>query len=335
MTVTQLKSRFTIGGSDAASAAGIDPYRSRIMLWLEKTGRVERPETEAMRWGIRLQPLIELREREYVAWSLDPRPVGGDAPVDPERAWLTGQPDGMVESDDGDVLLEIKTVNQWAKREWNGEPPLAYVAQVQHYLHLTGLDRGLLAVLVGGQRLELTEIERNQRAIDRLLEREEEFYGFLVRDEPPPPDDSLSAREAVAAMFPEHVPARVMRLDGAQYRRLRELHARREQRDTIDAQVRGLENELKAAMGDAETAISPHDEPVIHWRTAATARMDMERFKAEQPAMWARIAQASGSDNAPSANASRLSRQRKPIPFLASTVALPKCGSRKQLGQSR
>ena len=81
---------------------------------------------------------------------------------------------------------------------------------------------------------------------------------------------------------------RVMRLDKRNWAKLRELRARREQRDTIDAQVRGLENELKAAMGDAETAISPHDEPVIHWRTSATARMDMERFRAEQPAMYER-----------------------------------------------
>lgn len=49
VTVVQLPTRFTIGGSEAAAAAGIDPHRSRVGLWLEKTGRVEREETEAMR----------------------------------------------------------------------------------------------------------------------------------------------------------------------------------------------------------------------------------------------------------------------------------------------
>ena len=292
MTVIALPTRFTIGGSDAA-AAGIDPHKSRVMLWLEKTGRYTRPETEAMRWGTLLQPVIfeELRERGF-----DPRPWPDVGLLDPQRPWLSGHPDGAIAPESGHGmgdLLEVKTVNQWAKREWNGEPPLAYVAQVQHYLHLTGLDRGLLAVLVGGQRLETYEIERHQHAIDRLLEREEEFYGSLVRDEPPPPDSSESAREAVAAMFPAHAPGRAMRLDGTQMRRLRELRARREQRDTIDAQVCGLENELKVAMGDAEMALSPRDDPVLRWKTVETTRLakgSIDRLRKEWPQVYAQLA---------------------------------------------
>lgn len=292
MTVTHLPTRYTIGGSDAAAAAGIDPHKSRVMLWLEKKGRIERSETEAMRWGKLLEPLIfeELREQ---GWRVD-RVIGGLL-LDVERLWLRGNPDGYEFADSGAqvAVVDAKTVGQWAKREWNREPPLAYVAQAQHYLHLTGLDRALLAVLVGGQRLETYEIRRNQSAIDKLLEREEEFYGFLVRDEPPPPDSSESAREAVAAMFPEHVPGRVMRLDGTQMRRLRELRARREQRDTIDAQVQGLENELKAAMGDAETAISPHDDPVLRWKTHAATRLakgSVDRLREEWPQVCAQLA---------------------------------------------
>lgn len=293
MTVTHLPTRYTIGGSDAAAAAGIDPHKSRVMLWLEKKGRIEQPETEAMRWGKLLEPVIfeELRERGYEVYV--PKVYRGGVNWDNGRPWLTGHPDAVLEGDHAGTVLEAKTVNQWAKREWNGEPPLAYVAQVQHYLHLTGLDRGLLAVLVGGQRLETYEIKRNQHAIDRLLEREEEFYGYLVRDEPPPPDSSESAREAVAAMFPEHTAGRVVRLDRSQMRRLRELRARREQRDTIDAQVRGLENELKAAMGDAETAISPHDEPVLRWKAVETTRLargSVDRLREEWPQVYAQLA---------------------------------------------
>ena len=68
MTVVQLRPH-TIGGSEAAAACGVDPYRSRVWLWGEKTGRpgFERPETEAMRWGKRLEDDIDdaLRELGY------------------------------------------------------------------------------------------------------------------------------------------------------------------------------------------------------------------------------------------------------------------------------
>jgi putative phage-type endonuclease len=293
VTVLPLRTR-TIGGSDAAAAAGIDPHKSRVMLYLEKTGQVERPETEAMRWGRLLQNLVleELIERGYVAWEIRPEAGQGPWPLaDPERSWLTGQPDGMVLLDkgtlptlDGDeALLEVKTVGQWAKREWNGSPPLAYVAQVQHYLHLTGLGRALLAVLVGGQRLELVTIGRDDRAIARLLELEEEFYGHLIRGELPAPDGSPSARDALAALYPEATGGRKVRLDKAGWATLRELHARREQRDAIDTQIRELENRLKATMGDAEVAISPHDDEVIRWRNVEQHRVDVKALREAYP----------------------------------------------------
>jgi putative phage-type endonuclease len=281
MTVVQLPTRFTIGGSEAAAAAGIDPHRSRVALWLEKTGRVERPETEAMRWGTLLEPVImqELFER---GWQVDP--YKGDV-GDTERPWLTGHPDGIVYHDDepGVWLLEVKTVGQWAKREWNGEPPAAYVAQVQHYLHLTGLNRALLAVLVGGQKLELTTIERNQRAIDLLLMLEEQFYGFLQRDELPPPDGSDSAREAINAYFAEGTPGRAYRFDKDGMSLYRELVTRREQEKAVKVQRVAIENRIKALMGDAEVALSPHDDELIRWPTVSSTRVDVTALRAEHP----------------------------------------------------
>lgn len=281
MTVVQLPTRFTIGGSEAAAAAGIDPHRSRVGLWLEKTGRVGREETEAMRWGTLLQPVIEteLHERGYIT-------IAPTVPelFDANRRWLVGHPDRYIREQDAEDLavLEVKTVGQWAKREWNGQPPLAYVAQVQHYLHLTGLDRALLAVLVGGQRLELTEIERNDRWIATLIDLEQEFLErYLIPDEPPPVrhDDA----DNLARMFPEHKPGRKVRLAKDALDVLAELRARTAQKDAIERQCETLRNQLKATMGDAETALDAHGEEVIHWRTFASERVDVTRLRAERP----------------------------------------------------
>ena len=50
--------RATIGGSTAAAACGIDPHHSRVALWLEMTGRVTTLESEPMKWGKLLEPVI-------------------------------------------------------------------------------------------------------------------------------------------------------------------------------------------------------------------------------------------------------------------------------------
>jgi predicted phage-related endonuclease len=259
-----------------------------------------------MRWGTLLEPIVfaALEARGYDVQPADPRQEWRDG----DRPWLVGHPDGFTDAagaseeasapvgsrpagrgvdrpaSDSPSLLEVKTVGQWAKREWHdADAPLHYVAQVQHYLHLTGLDRGLLAILVGGQRLELVEVERDDDAIRRLLALEEDFYGYLIRDEPPPPDGSSSAREAVAALFPNAVAGKAVRLDAVAVADYRELKARKEQRDAIERQIAALENRLKLVMGEAEVALSQHDEELIRWRNVPTTRTDVKALRARHP----------------------------------------------------
>ncbi|MDR2014083.1 MAG: YqaJ viral recombinase family protein, partial [Azoarcus sp.] len=54
-----------IGGSDAAAAVGLNPYKSPLELWLEKTSRdtaLEKPNPEDMAepiyWGTLLEPFV-------------------------------------------------------------------------------------------------------------------------------------------------------------------------------------------------------------------------------------------------------------------------------------
>jgi putative phage-type endonuclease len=127
--VVPIRPLCTIGGSEIAAAAGVDPYRSRVALWLEKTGRLDPPETEAMRWGELLEPAIwnELEDRGYELTVSNPAGL-----TDPERPWLVGHPDGFVAIGDKPGVLEIKTASPWvARHEWaDGGAPLAYAAQL-------------------------------------------------------------------------------------------------------------------------------------------------------------------------------------------------------------
>lgn len=289
MNVSELPRRYTLGGSDVAAAVGIDPHRSPVMLWAEKTGRYVRPDTEAMEWGTRLEPLIwqVLDERGF---ELVPAPAGGFQ--DTERKWLVGHPDGFTVLADQAAVLEVKTAGAWAHRaEWNGGGvPVHYQAQAQTYMHLTGRERALVACLVAGQRLELHELDRDQSAIDTMLVLLDDFAMHLRSDRPPTPDGSESSRAAVIALFPEHEPGKVHRLTGAEWSDVRELRARREQLDAVKEQVAELENRLKLAMGDAETAVSPHDTDALHWRTFRSTRIDTTRLKAEEPELAERFA---------------------------------------------
>src|SRR5690606_29968470 len=55
-----------IGGSDIATIAGVNPWSSPVELYLDKLGELpERPETDAMRFGKRLEQVVadEFAER--------------------------------------------------------------------------------------------------------------------------------------------------------------------------------------------------------------------------------------------------------------------------------
>jgi putative phage-type endonuclease len=280
--VVPIRPLCTIGGSEIAAAAGVDPYRSRVALWLEKTGRLDPPETEAMRWGELLEPAIwnELEDRGYELTVSNPAGL-----TDAERPWLVGHPDGFVALGAETGVLEVKTASPWvARHEWaDGGAPLAYAAQLHHYFHLTGLSVGLLACLVGGRRLELRTVRRDEAIIAGLLALADDFYGYVTTERPPPPDGSDSARDALAAMWPEAAPGKVARLDRAGTAELREYRLRHAAAAAAQRQADEYQQLLQARMGDAETLIGPNDEPVARWPSFTTRRLDTTRLRAELP----------------------------------------------------
>lgn len=283
---------WTIGGSEAAAACGIDPYRSAVMLWLEKTGRVARHETEAMRWGRLVEPLI------FASLQTDGRdvlPAPADGYKDPERPWLTGHPDGFVRLDGARGVLEIKTANQWARAQHDGDVPVHWQAQVQQYLHLTGLDVALVACLVNGQRLELATVERDEKAIGRLIELEEGFLWHVTTDKPPAPDGSDSAKQALRELFGEAQPGKTIRLLGEPWEAVKQARVLKEQIDECERQYAVQLQLVQAAMGDAEYAVSPFDTTVARWQNVSSSRLDMAALKTDHPRLYAEYTKTTAS----------------------------------------
>lgn len=276
-----------IGGSEAAAACGLSPYVSPVELYLEKRGEWirERPPhvIEAADWGHRLQPLVAqaVEERGYVVV-----PAPADAVLDPDRPWMSGHPDGYVgdrlaidwkgptdgplflPSHDGRGVLELKTASPFVRGWDRPEGPMHYELQVRHYLALTDLEWGLLACLVGGQRLELKRIERDERIEAMLVELEREFYERCVAGEPPPPDGSASAGEILRKMYPTATEGKVAQFTAEalmarnEYRRLREQIGLLEKEKERQGQL------IRHALGDCETGVY-EGEVVATWRNVS------------------------------------------------------------------
>lgn len=257
--------RTGIGASDAAIIVCPEFTRkSQLELYADKLGLADPSdeENEAMEWGHLLEPVIAGKyERETGRSTYDP----GDFHIDrnPDASWMLATVDRVVNAVPAEQtiristappifgvpgLLELKTASQFKKAEWKDEPPLPFQVQVQHQMAVTGHLWGSIAVLIGGNSFLWTDIPRNDEFISRLMLAEYEFWQRVLRKDPPPPDASASAKNALFALYPAAELDHVDLGPDAYELDTRRLIAKRE-RDAADHDIDECENKLKALIG--------------------------------------------------------------------------------------
>lgn len=248
-----------IGASEAADVVGVG-RKSAMTLYAEKLGLVEPDphESEAMEWGLLLEPIIAKRYEEKSG-----RAVHRCAPWTLIRSrahpFMTFSPDGLIEDPRrGRGVLQIKTAGVFRADAWEDEPPLAYQVQVQHELCVADVTWGSLAVLIGGQTFRYYDIERNDRFLATLIEREAEFFDRLTRQEPPAVDGSEATRELLRRLYPKDTAGLIVTLPGDATEWDAERLDALEQIKRAEARKTEAENRIKAAIGDGEAGVLPN-----------------------------------------------------------------------------
>jgi predicted phage-related endonuclease len=284
VTVIDLETRrYLVGGSEAAAACGVDPFRSRIMLWAEKTGRVERPETDAMRMGTLLQPTVaQLVEGE--GYEVIPAPDDGLTCA--AYPFMVGHLDAFTAIDGKRAPLEIKTRGSGWKDDTKALA--AAVMQAQQYIELTGAESALLAVLhggYGGLALDLRIVRRDDKLIELMVAMEREFVELVRTDTPPDPDGSDSARDAVRAMAGDAAAGKVARATPDIWKAVRTIRECDERIAAIKAQRELAAQTVQVFMGDAEELVTPFDTPAARWPTSTRTSLDTKALKAAHPSI--------------------------------------------------
>ena len=283
-----------IGSSDAAAAVGLNPYKSQLELWLEKTGRDTslpkldpQDEDSPAYWGNILEPIVAThysrrsghRVRRINAVLQHP---------DPKLAWMLANIDREVIGAPEVQILECKTAGINGARLWKEGVPEYVQLQVMHQLAVTGKQAADVAVLLGGQHLEVHRIERDESMIARLIDLERLFWDYVVSDTPPPADGTASADAALRCLYPED---NGQTLDFSQhtelastYLELKAVRQRIAQQETREAQLKQV---LQQAMGEATRA--EFAEGYISWKKSKDSLgLDVEQMLKDKPYLQAR-----------------------------------------------
>jgi putative phage-type endonuclease len=280
-----------IGGSDAAAVLGLDPYRTPVHVWLEKTGQAEpNVESEAATWGKRLEPLLAqaVEEHGYVTM-----PAPAETLRHHEHEFIVAHLDGYASTSayepfDPMGVLELKTAGFRSAAGWDDEQiPLAYQVQGAHYLAVTGLPFVIFGCLIAGQRFVVRRMERDEEVIGLLVEREAAFWQLVQDGTPPPPDGSQASTELLKRLHPAST-GEIVTLDhlgGDLHDRYRQAQAARKSAELAEQEI---ENTVKDAMKNASVG-TLGGAPAFTWKSMLTHRLDGKALKEEEPVVHARF----------------------------------------------
>jgi putative phage-type endonuclease len=289
-----------IGSSDAAAAVGLNPYKSQLELWMEKTGRlvhaaqsdgqangdtgessaVSDDDNSPLFWGTVLEPIVAEHYAKRTGFKV--RRVNAVL-QHPTHAWMLANLDREVVGSDEVQVLECKTAGINGAKLWKNGVPEYVQLQVMHQLAVTGQQAADVAVLVGGHELRIFRLERDEALIARLIQLEAEFWRHVTEDTPPPADASDSADRALRALFPEDDHEV---LDFTEQPELSEVFEQllvvRSVLDEAKRDEAQLKHQLQQAMGTASEA--QFSQGRITWKKSSDSRVvDLARLKKDEP----------------------------------------------------
>lgn len=196
LTPAQVKARHgLIGGSDAERIMAGDWQN----LWAEKTGR--QPQ-EDLSGNLPVQMGNVTQAFNAYWFTLRTKlPVNTSANVTKRThthaafPYMVANIDGLVIIDGRLRLFEAKHTNPFGSK---GETPAKYYAQVQHCLEVLDIEGCEMSVFFGNSDWQRFSVERDKDYARLLMEREAEFWDYIVRDIKPDEGRDMAPAATVA-----------------------------------------------------------------------------------------------------------------------------------------
>ena len=172
--------REKIGASDAPIILELSPWKTPKALWMEKLGLTEPPPmTAAMQHGIDTEPLAREAFEKITGIFVLP-----EVRIHPDLHWMMASMDGV--SLDGTNAVEIKCPRSRIDHDkaQSGIIPEKYFPQLQHQMHVCGLDYIYYFSFHKDSQALLT-VHRDDQYIKMMIEEEKKFWDCMQSLLPP------------------------------------------------------------------------------------------------------------------------------------------------------
>lgn len=304
-----------IGGSDVATILGLNPYKTPLQLWEEKTGKSSGSAAdEAAYWGTVLEDIVakefshrtgmKVQKVNYMlskgedGWMrgnidravVNPAIAGRVSVLKPEKVEECGR---LLSTDIG---LECKTANSFMVDQWgdsqeaeilNGKVvtdhkiPLYYETQIQWYMAVTGIETFYVAVLIGGQDFRMYEVKRDEDVIDAIVSKCRDFWeNHVLKDVPPAPINVDDIKKLYAKDSGEMTEA-----TNEEATDIGELRNLKEQIKSLKEQEEAVASRLIMAIGE-KTGLTLGGKKAVTYKAMNITRFSSTDFKKEHPDLY-------------------------------------------------
>lgn len=285
LTQEQIQQRLNyITGSDAAVICGLSPFKTKLQLWMEKTGRVIQEDIGHLN-HIKFGNFFEEGVAKWFE-AESGKPLcteKGLLEIHKSISWMAGTFDYLLEKEN--AILECKTAfntEGWGDGE-NIIPPY-YLMQVAHYCAVGGFDRAYIAVVFAAKReMRWYQYDRNLELEEKLIAREKDFwFNHVQADVAPAPENA----QDILTLYKE-TKADPIIAEG-------DILWKPEMISRIQAEIKDLETSLEIHKKDVQLYMQNHDtlldksgKILATWKyTRPINRFDAKRLKIDDVLMY-------------------------------------------------
>lgn len=275
-----------IGGSEVAAILGQSQYNTPLQIWMTKQGILPPEEDNpVMDFGHYFEPQLAAYFEQ--ATGLKTRRVNQSF-THAAHEFLKANIDRQVLAGKGlesTAVLELKTTTSHRWRSFDGNIPIEYYLQVQHYLAITQYEKAFLQVYLRDtcEFLEPQIIDPNPELIEDMTGKLVQWWQtYMVGDGRRP--EPINGEDALM-LYPDSQPEEVVEVTPAGYALYRELTEVRDRKADLTKQEEHLKTKLKEKLGKAERLVCG-GKTLVSWKSSSYCRLDSKKLKADHPNIY-------------------------------------------------
>jgi putative phage-type endonuclease len=274
-----------IGGSSIATLLGLNmKYETPYSLWEKMTGKVPKFEGNAATTrGTLLEPAIVAWVELELGWTANKDTIEDYVYQHIEHPFIIGSPDreawvtGLVNDK---RIIEAKSTRMPITPDSVSD---SWVVQVNHYMGLSGIHKGVIAWINGNLEFQHLMVEFNQELFDLGIDAAIDFMMNYVYPNIPP--DILNSEDA-ARRYPVQAIGKSFEASESVVELITDVARLKKETKAHEEILKEKEGELKMLIGDSESISYLGERLVTFKYTKGRVGFDGKTFKEDYPEMY-------------------------------------------------